>query len=83
MSRVSQCMEDYKESLAELEQDAVMLRLMLLGLNEEGPSSRVSALLRVSDYLRQHVHDVKTLSANVIPSTENCHSEERSDVGIC
>ena len=50
-----------RETLRELREDAALLRMALLGGQSSMDGLTFSCLLRLSDYLRQHVDDVWVL----------------------
>lgn len=54
----SECL---KETLQELKEDALLLDLALLGAQEFIDKLTLDCLLRLSDYLGQHVNDISVL----------------------
>lgn len=53
--------EELATTLDDLQQDVLMLRLMLRGLDGSADPLALQCLLRVSDYLDQHIWDVCAL----------------------
>jgi hypothetical protein len=56
--------EELSTTLEILREDILMLRLMLFGLDEDRADPALSCLIRMSDYLNQHIQEVCTLSGN-------------------
>lgn len=53
--------ECLRETLQELQEDAALMRMALLGGQAAMDRLTFSCLLRLSDYLRQHVDDIRVL----------------------
>ena len=53
--------ECLREALQELQEDAALLRLTLLGAQAPADALTLSCLLRLSNYLDQHVGDIRVL----------------------
>ncbi len=54
----SKCMQ---ETLQDLREDAALLQLTLLGAQASIDKLTLNCLLRLTDYLKQHVEDMNTL----------------------
>lgn len=53
--------ECLREALEDLEEDVALLQLALLGAQASIDRLTLACLLRLSDYLKQHVEDVEVL----------------------
>ena len=53
--------ECIQETLQDLQEDAALLRLALLGIAHSTDKLTLACLLRLSDYLNQHVNDIRIL----------------------
>ena len=53
--------ENLREALQDLREDAALLRLALLGARVSIDRLTLDCLLRLSDYLNQHVDDLRVL----------------------
>ena len=53
--------ENLREALQDLREDAALLRLALMGARVSIDSLTLDCLLRLSDYLNQHVDDLRVL----------------------
>lgn len=57
----SQRQQELSDTLEELRQDILMLRLMLRGLEGRCEDLPLQCLARMGDYLDQHIRDVRVL----------------------
>lgn len=53
--------ECIQETLQDLQEDAALLRLAVLGMARSTDKLTLACLLRLSDYLNQHVNDIRIL----------------------
>jgi len=61
MMTVFEQKECIQEVLQDLQEDAALLRLAVLGMARSTDKLTLSCLLRLSDYLNQHVNDIRVL----------------------
>ena len=57
----AQRQQELSDTLEELRQDLLMLRLMLRGLEGRCDDLSLQCLTRIGDYLDQHIGDVRVL----------------------
>ncbi len=59
--KTSDQLEQIQEAMQDLREDAALLQLALLGAQASVDRMTLSCLLRLNDYLKQHIQDVEML----------------------